>query len=259
MTRHLLVIGAQRSGTTYLHALLEAHPEIAMARPARPEPKVFLSDELTDRGLAWYRATYFGHVTDEVVLGDKSTSYIEDPLAPARAARMLGEPFVVALLRDPVTRAVSNWRFSTDNGFEQRGLVEALTDCLDEAAAGDWDPASTSVSPFAYLARGRYADHLGPWLDAFPGTSQVLFTAELLEDPHVVARLYAGLGVDPDFQPPGRDEVVNQSGEPAPDLPADLLARLRDHFAASDDALARLLGRRPPWTTDGGSDADGDD
>ena len=46
VTRHLLVIGAQRCGTTYLHDLLDAHPEIAMARPARPEPKVFLADEL---------------------------------------------------------------------------------------------------------------------------------------------------------------------------------------------------------------------
>ena len=29
MTRHLLVIGAQRCGTTYLHDLLAAHPDIA--------------------------------------------------------------------------------------------------------------------------------------------------------------------------------------------------------------------------------------
>ncbi|WP_167880454.1 sulfotransferase [Nocardioides guangzhouensis] len=259
MTRHLLVIGAQRSGTTYLHSLLEAHPAIAMAQPSRPEPKVFLSDELTDRGLDWYRATYFAHVADETVLGDKSTSYIEDPLAPARAARMLGVPFVVALLRDPVTRAVSNWRFSTDNGFENRGLVEALTDCLDEAAAGEWDRATTSVSPFAYLVRGRYADHLRPWLDAFPQTSHVLFTDELLGDPAVIRRLYADLGVDPGFVPPGRDEVVNESEEPAPDLPEELLRRLREYFADSDDALARLCGRRPPWTSDGGSDTHGAD
>jgi hypothetical protein len=251
VTRHLLVIGAQRSGTTYLHSLLDAHPQVTMARPARPEPKVFLSDERTDRGLAWYRATYFGHVTDETVLGDKSTSYLEDPLAPARAARMLGEPLVVALLRDPVTRAVSNWRFSTDHGFERRSLVEALTACLDEAADGEWDPASTSVSPFAYLARGRYADHLRPWLEAFPRTSHVLFTAELVDDPSVVATLYADLGVDPSFVPPGRGAVVNRSEEPAPDLPAELLDRLRRYFLDSDDALARLCGRRPPWSTDG--------
>ena len=46
-SRHLLVIGAQRSGTTYLHSMLEAHPDVAMAQPPRPEPKVFCSDEAT--------------------------------------------------------------------------------------------------------------------------------------------------------------------------------------------------------------------
>ena len=51
MIRHLLVIGAQRCGTTYLHTLLDAHPQITMARPANPEPKVFISDEATGKGL----------------------------------------------------------------------------------------------------------------------------------------------------------------------------------------------------------------
>ena len=45
MAGHFLVVGAQRCGTTYLHDLLAAHPEIAMARPARPEPKAFLREE----------------------------------------------------------------------------------------------------------------------------------------------------------------------------------------------------------------------
>ena len=115
------------------------------------------------------------------------------------------------------------------------------------------------MSPFAYLARGRYADHLGPWLEAFPRTSHVLFTSELLEDPSVIAGLYAALGVDAGFVPPERDQVVNQSEEPAPDLPDDLRQRLRRYFAASDDALARLCGRRPPWPTGQGSDTHGAD
>ena len=34
MTRYLLVVGAQRCGTTYLYQVLDEHPEIAMAKPA---------------------------------------------------------------------------------------------------------------------------------------------------------------------------------------------------------------------------------
>ncbi len=154
MIRHLLVIGAQRSGTTYLQSLLDSHPDITMARPSRPEPKVFCSAEASAKGEQWYRETYFAHASREQLLGEKSTSYIEDAAAPARASAMLGEAHVVVMLRDPVERAVSNWRFSTENGLETR---PAGGRAAREPDPGDpWDPEATSVSPFAYLERGRY-------------------------------------------------------------------------------------------------------
>jgi len=163
--RHLLVIGAQRCGTTYLHTMLDSHEQITMARPANPEPKVFCSDEATGRGAEWYRETYFAHAGDELLLGEKSTSYLEDPNAPARAKGMLGEIHVLAILRDPVKRAISNWRFSTDNGLETRSLETALKENL--AGPREWDPSRTSVSPFAYVERGRYVDYLDPWMSTF--------------------------------------------------------------------------------------------
>lgn len=245
MNGHFLVVGAQRCGTTYLHSLLEAHPGVAMARPARPEPKVFLSDELTDRGVEWYDATYFAHAVPGQLLGDKSTSYLEDPLAPARARRMLGEPGVLVVLRDPVERAVSNWRFSTDHGLETRSAEEALTANLQEQQP--WDPATSSVSPFAYLERGRYVDHLVPWLQEFPDT-RVLFLDELLEDPTTVSRLLEALGADASYVPAAPDTPVNRSEAPLPELRPELRERLEDYFADSDAALARLLGRDLPWS-----------
>ena len=44
--RHLLVVGAQRCGTTYLSRALDAHPDVTMARPSPPEPKVFCDEEV---------------------------------------------------------------------------------------------------------------------------------------------------------------------------------------------------------------------
>ena len=245
MNRHFLVIGAQRCGTTYLHSLLEAHPDVAMARPARPEPKVFLSDELTDRGVDWYDATYFAHAVPGQLLGDKSTSYLEDPAAPARARRMLGEPGAVVVLRDPVERAVSNWRFSTDHGRETRPAAEALAANLEAPRA--WDPTTSSVSPFAYLERGRYVDHLVPWLEEFPATC-VLFLDDLLTDPATVRRLLEALGADPSPVPTGTGSPVNPSEAPQPALAPGLRERLEGYFADSDAALATLLGRDLPWS-----------
>jgi hypothetical protein len=243
--RHFLVIGGQRCGTTYLHSVLDAHPDVTMARPWRPEPKVFLSDELTDRGVEWYDATYFGHAHPGQLLGDKSTSYLEDPAAPARARRMLSDPGVVVLLRDPVERAVSNWRFSTDHGLETRSAEEALTASLVEERT--WDPAVSSVSPFAYLERGRYVDHLAPWLEEFPGT-HVLFLPLLLDAPATLPRLLDALGADPSYLPTAPATPVNRSEAPPPRLSDQLRERLEDYFADSDAALASLLGCDLPWS-----------
>jgi Sulfotransferase domain len=248
LTRHFLIIGAQRCGTTYLHSMLDAHPEITMARPARPEPKVFLSDERADKGIDWYRESYFGHATTEPLLGEKCTSYIEDPKAPARAARVLGDAQIVVLLRDPVQRAVSNWRFSTENRLEDRPLETALRENL--AGEAPWDPTATSVSPFAYLERGRYADYLGAWFATFPSGVHVCFLQDLMGDETVLAGLFASLGVDPGFRPTHRDQAVNQSEEPAPALPSDLLLLLEEYFESSNVALSRLLERDLPWWTE---------
>ena len=112
---------------------------------------------------------------------------------------MLGEAEIVVQLRDPVKRAVSNWRFSTHHGVEDRPLDQALTENLE--GPRDWDRGKTSVSPFAYLERGRYTAYLQPWFDRFPGHVHVRFLEDHLADPGSIGDLYAALGVDPAFRP----------------------------------------------------------
>lgn len=253
MDRHFLVIGAQRCGTTYLRTLLDEHPGILMASPVVPEPKVFLTDEVVARGLGWYRATWFaaaaGH--DDLVLGEKSTSYLEDPAAAARAAAVLGDARIIVQVRDPVERAVSNWQLSTRHGLETRDLAEALSANL--SGPEPWDPDRTSVSPYAYLERGRYVDYLGPWYEAFGDRVRVQFLEDLRARPDGIGLTYRWLGVHEGFRPPSLGEPVNQSPGRAPGLPSELIARLRDWFSGSDRALAETVGRPVPWTTSEGA------
>lgn len=241
MSRHFLVVGAQRCGTTWLHDLLAAHPGIAMARPARPEPKVFLGERPVDPDA--YRAEFFGHAGDAEVLGEKSTSYLERPEVPDRVAATLGRPQIVVQLRDPVARAVSNWSFSRDHGVETRPLAEALR--ADLAGGREWDHGASSVSPFAYVRRGRYVEDLARWVGRFDVHVQLL--EELVAEPGRIRELYTWLGVDGDVRPDVGDAPVNASS-PTADQPDDeLLAELRDHYRDSDSALADLLGRDLPW------------
>jgi len=243
--RHLLVIGAQRCGTTYLHTLLESHPEITMARPTRPEPKVFSDHGVAGFGVQWYRDTYFRHATSERILGDKSTSYLEDPEAATRAATVLGEVHVVAVLRDPVQRAISNWQFSCRHGFETRSLETALRENL--AGPTPWDPSRTSVSPYAYLERGRYHEYLQPWLKTFPETSQVLLLEDLVADAQATVDLWTRLGVSRDLAKPPEQKVNSSRGDSTEVLSQELMGTLEEYFESSNLALSAQLGRELPW------------
>lgn len=76
--KHLFIVGAQRSGSTYLYELLDSHPEVSMAHPVRPEPKFFLNAQRVSLGIAHYIDAHFAdRKVGGLYLGEKSTSYIE--------------------------------------------------------------------------------------------------------------------------------------------------------------------------------------
>lgn len=240
--RRLFVVGAQRCGTTYLYRLLAAHPEIAMATPARPEPKVFLSDDLTGDQAA-YDARVFPDAPVAAVRGEKSTSYLEHPAALDRIAATFPGAHIVVALRDPIERALSNYRFSVDNGVEDLSADEALLADLD-GRDRPYDRTRISVSPFAYVRRGRYLPYLQRVERTFASDRvHVVVFEDLVAGAGEVQRLYAALGVDATHRPAEIGTVANASTAAATVSPGTH-ARLRAHFAAPIAALAAHLGRR---------------
>lgn len=238
MPDHFLIAGAQRSGTTFLYELLDQHPEIEMARPLRPEPKFFLRDDEPLR-LDRYEQL-FGHKLAARVRGEKSTSYMEQGKVASKAAALLPGLKAVFVLRDPVERALSNYRFSVDNGVETESLEHALRH--EKERAGDYDPNAFSVSPHAYLARGQYARLLMPWESAL-GRSRLYLLSfeELVERPLVVQDLFSWLGVSPAFVPHVPAGPVNASAARKGIDPA-IARRFAPLFSESNELLSRRYG-----------------
>jgi hypothetical protein len=242
---HFVIVGAQRCGTTYLYRLLDEHPEIEMAKPLRPEPKFFLDEERYPLGLPYYESQFFSQ-PDTRVRGEKGTSYIESEIAAQRIKATLPEATVLVVLRDPVHRAISNYRFSLENGVEDLPLAQAMRAATDERP---WDRARFSVSPYDYLARGRYADYIERLArNVTPEQIHVILFEDLVVDASVIAGLYETLGVDASFEPTGLGAVVNASegGEP---LDVELETWLRDYFREPNQRLEAIIGRRLPWPT----------
>ncbi len=242
MPKHFFIAGAQRSGTTYLHQQCANHPQIEMALPVRPEPKYFINHWQAEATEASYFARYFGHKTGATVYGEKSTSYIEIESAAQRIARLIPDAHIVFVLRNPVERAISNYRFSVKHGVEQASLAEAMYN--EDQRRHNYDPSKISVSPFAYLQRGRYIDYIRMYeryID--PAHIHIMIYEQMTQDVRIIQRLYAFLGVDADVVPQSRGEIINANDSASAPVVDDALLRyLYDFFAESNHQLFAQLG-----------------
>ena len=242
-----LVIGAQKAGTTALYAYLRWHPGIA--GPSWKEVSFF--DRHWWRGEAWYRGQ-FPLRAGERLVGEASPGYLFHPLAPERARSLVPEAKLVALLRDPVDRAYSQYQHEVALGREPLSFEDALA-AEDERLVGEVerlieDPRAFSRAwwDHTYTARGRYAEQLERWLDAFPSEQLlVVRTEDLGERPaETYGSILAFLGAEP-HQLPDYPRVFDRDYEP---MRAETRAALAATFAGPNRRLEALLGRELRWS-----------
>ena len=173
-----LVLGAARAATTSLHYYLEQHPAITMSSIKEPnffafdhgvEPPAPLIDpassiitkSVPDR--TGYERL-FAHAGAGDVLGEASPLYLYVREAPEQIQRLLGDPKLIAVLRNPIDRAYSHWlhvrREAAGDAVE--GFRRA---CRAEMAAG---PGYTPYASGSHVLRmGRYDDQLERYVDRF--------------------------------------------------------------------------------------------
>jgi LPS sulfotransferase NodH len=242
-----VIAGAPRSGTTWLTSALDRHPEIWLAKPTRPEPKFFLVDELYELGIEEYSRRWFADAPNEVQAGEKSTNYLESPIAAERMAAHLPDVRLLFVLRDPVERAISNYRWSVSNDMEHEDFATAI-DSEDEREA-TLEPRLRYARPYSYVSRGRYAELLRPWLDLFPREQVAVIRFEDLvgDAAGTVAGIHEHLGVQPRPELAGQIEGINPSPDD-PEVDEETVRRLRAHYAPLNEDLAALLGPQfRPW------------
>ncbi|WP_375501696.1 sulfotransferase [uncultured Jatrophihabitans sp.] len=203
-----LIAGAPKAGSTALHAALVGHPQLFLSTPK--EPKYFLTDGRppapdTQRGPGdahsaqewiWQRERYeqlFDAAPPGTLRGESTPFYLWDTAAHARIAAAIPDVRMIAVIRDPIDRAYSNWTHLWADGLEPEGDFRTACDLEDERAAAGWAPF------WRYLGLGRYGEQL---VSLFEHVDRervfVVRYRELIDAPaHTLDSIATFLGVEP--------------------------------------------------------------
>lgn len=204
-----LIIGGMKCGTTSLHHYLSEHPEIQKL-PRMKETNFFSGPPegvpYPPRSRRIAHLDEYERLFDDTykVRGEASPCYTLYPRrrgVPERIKALIPDAKLIYLVRDPVARAVSQYRFNVSDANERRSLGEALSDLTD---------------PYSlYTCPGFYAAQLEQYLTHFPQENiLVVDQADLHAERRATLRdIFAFLSVDGSFVSPQFEDEFNTGKE----------------------------------------------
>jgi len=228
-----LIVGAPKAGTTALHSALALHPQVFTTTPK--EPKYWLcgdappphwrgpGDAHSQQEWVWRRRDYddlFVPARDDQVRGESTPFYLWSRPAHRRIAEHLPGVRLIAVVRDPIDRAYSNWMHLWSDGLEKVADFEQAFARQPERVDAGWAPF------WRYRDLGLYGEQLRHLYD-YVAREQVLVVRyrDLVDDPvGAVDKVCAFLGIEPghvdhiprdnsrSFAPPGvRSRVMGRA------------------------------------------------
>ncbi len=215
---NFIVIGAPKSGTTSLFYYLKQHPDIYL--PERKELHYFSCDRIREStngpgdklvadNLCSSRESYESYykgVGEESAIGEVSPSYLYHSDASERILDELGRIKIIAILRNPVEKAFSQYMHLRRDNLETLGFKEALKEETRRREAGFGDI-------WRYAESSLYTERLKKYVSVFgrENLHLILFDDFIDSAARVVEGVYSFLGVDPGFEV-DTSQVFNRSG-----------------------------------------------
>lgn len=189
-----LIIGAMKCGTTSLFSYLSQHPQVSTC--SAKEPDFFACDDNWANGFNWYQGLWNWDPLNHTIALEASTNYTKAPAfpnVPERIARIQADFRFIYLLRNPIDRIESHYRYGRLMGFIAGSLQEVL-------------PYLIEVS--------RYARQLDEYSKRFPVESILLLDFEDLKGHplELVWKVCDFLEIDRSHSFSGIGEIHNPSG-----------------------------------------------
>jgi len=257
MNKFVMIVGAQKCGTTSMHNWLGQHPYICMSDPKEPQ---YFEREYW-KGIEFYKEKYFSHYNGETHCGEARVHNLIIKYVPERVKETFPDAKIIIMVRNPIHRYISAWNHFRvmRPGREIKTLNEAISEDeftqqfnpnpafqSEEEFCTKLDPAG---GPYdcAYLETGVYIDHIRRWSEWFGGVKVVVM--EDLFRPHKVYNEvldFIGAG---SFTP----EFVKMNVKPK-DTSHNDSSYLRGYYRRSVDELSEYMQR--DLTNEWGFDTD---
>jgi len=166
-----IVIGVVRGGTTSLFENLSKHPCIYSSS----YDELGFFDSNFELGLNWYRSlfpTIFRKKISELrkkcfMTYDVTPFYIWNPLVTQRIHDIFPKIKLIAILRNPIDRAYSNYFLGVRSGTENLSFEEAIGKEIELLGKESLSDQAIYQRPRSYITKGFYAHQLKPWFEIF--------------------------------------------------------------------------------------------
>ena len=252
-----VIIGAQKCGTTSLYSFVVKHPSIAPAS----QKEVHYFSVRYKFGEQWYRSNFptnlsrrhfYKKTGQKLLSGEASPAYIFYPTVPDRMREILPDIKLIAILRNPVDRAYSQYHHNIRHNNETLSFEKAI-ELEEERCAGererlisDSDFVPVHYRRHSYLARGIYADQLKNWFKHYSKKQFLILTTEdLRKNPQqALDQVFDFLGLSPFNVENLTDHNVGNYKEK---MNEDTRKFLVEYFRPHNERLYKLLQRGFDW------------
>lgn len=201
--RASLVVGPEKTATTFIQRLLELHPDVRLPRGIK---ETFFFERFFDNGVDWYFDRFDLSGEDPHLIEVAPGCFCEEE-ALQRITQILPQARIVICAREPVERTISHYNHLRRYGYTKAALKDSLE--IDQR------PLKASL----------YSRYCPMWEDAFGADNvTVLDMSRLTTDPAGFAKsVFEALGVTPIEVP---DAVLNARENEAAAPRNFVLARL---------------------------------
>uniref|UniRef100_A0A8U8C6P8 Sulfotransferase n=1 Tax=Geospiza parvula TaxID=87175 RepID=A0A8U8C6P8_GEOPR len=230
-----IVVGVKKGGTRAVLEFIRVHPEV---RALGTEPHFF--DRNYHRGLEWYRSL-MPRTLDSQITVEKTPSYFVTKEAPRRIFNMSRDTKLIVVVRNPVTRAISDYT-QTLSKKPDIPTFEGLT--FRNRSLGLVDTSWNAIRI------GMYAVHLQSWLQYFP-LSQIHFVSgeRLITDPAgEMGKVQDFLGIKRVITDNGLPRCLGKSkGRTHVQIDPEVIEQLRDFYRPYNIKFYETVGQDFRW------------